>query len=352
MVVEANLVVRGLLVRWIKDTPGFAVVATVRTGVEASDHLERTAPDVILFDVELPDDDWTSALDFVLATRRCVVVATASRTPRGEVAGRRALAMGAAGCVTKPDAGVGATVSATLRRELIEALHQAVGSVPHGTAVQPAAREANVPPPGGFMIRPFSSIRPRVILIGASTGGPDALQQLVAGLGWVIAQVPVIVVQHMPPAVTTAFAERLARASGHPAREPRDGDPIVPGKLYLAPGGFHTMVRQSAGVPAFTIDDGPSQHFCKPAVDPLFASAVPVYRNAVLAIVLTGMGSDGAKGAVDIVAGGGSVIAQDAATSIVWGMPGAVSNAGLCSAILPLGDIACTIERLVASGRA
>ena len=352
MIVEADLVAAGLLVRWIRDEPGLAVVATVQTGRAASDHFERTAPEIILFDVESPGADWQPALASLLSERCVAIVVTTSLTPRGEAAGRRALAMGAAGCVIKPGAGLQASVLAALQRDFTVALRRATGRIPHVSEASSSTPTVEPKPGAGFAVRPFSPIKPRIVVIGASTGGPDALQQLVAGLGFVITQVPVLVAQHMPPTVTTAFAERLARASGHPAHEPSDGDPIVPGTLYLAPGGFHMMVRQSAGIPAITIDDGPPQHFCKPAVDLLFASTVPVYRNAVLAIVLTGMGSDGAEGAASIVAGGGSVIAQDAATSLVWGMPGAVANAGLCSAVLPLRAIASAVERLLASGQA
>jgi two-component system chemotaxis response regulator CheB len=190
-----------------------------------------------------------------------------------------------------------------------------------------------------------------VLLIGSSTGGPQALMSVVTELGQVIDRFPVLITQHMPPTFTTILAEHLARSSKRPAHEAVDGEAVKAGTIYLAPGGRHMRVVRHGADAVIALDDGPPVNFCKPAVDPLFTSAIEVWQTGTFAAILTGMGSDGMRGGKDIVAAGGNVIAQDEATSVVWGMPGAAANAGICSAILPLNQIAPKIVRLFAGDR-
>jgi two-component system chemotaxis response regulator CheB len=199
--------------------------------------------------------------------------------------------------------------------------------------------------------RNFSAQNPRVLLIGSSTGGPQALMALVGEIGAVIDRFPVLITQHMPPTFTTILAEHLARVSRRPAREAVDGEVVKAGHIYLAPGGRHMRVARHGTEAVIVLEDGPPVNFCKPAVDPLFTSAIDVWQGAILAVVLTGMGSDGMRGGKDIVAAGGSVIAQDEASSVVWGMPGAAANAGICAAVLPLGQIAPKLVRLFSGDR-
>jgi two-component system chemotaxis response regulator CheB len=174
---------------------------------------------------------------------------------------------------------------------------------------------------------------------------------LVAGIGPVIDRYPVLITQHMPPTFTTILAEHLARASGRPAHEGVDGEPVKPGFIYLAPGGRHMRVAKQGTRAVIALDDGPAVNFCKPAVDPLFTSAIDVWQGGVLAVILTGMGSDGMRSGKEVVAAGGNVIAQDEASSVVWGMPGAAAHAGICAAILPLQQIAPKLVRLFAGDR-
>jgi two-component system chemotaxis response regulator CheB len=188
-------------------------------------------------------------------------------------------------------------------------------------------------------------------LIGSSTGGPQALIAVLSHLAPVVERVPVLITQHMPPTFTTILAEHIARASGKPAHEGIDGEPVLPGNIYIAPGGRHMQVVRQNGAPYIALDDGPLVNFCKPAVDPLFFSAAKVWGPSILAVILTGMGSDGSRGGGEIVRGGGSVIAQDEASSVVWGMPGAAAHAGICAAILPLEQIAPKIVRLFSGDR-
>ena len=168
----------------------------------------------------------------------------------------------------------------------------------------------------------FRWCTPRVLLIGASTGGPQALTKLVSHLDAVTDTAPVLITQHMPLTFTTILAEHLSARQRQAVREAVNGEPVLAGTIYLAPGGKHMKVARRDGTAVIVLDDGAPVHFCKPAVDPLFASAAEVWGAWNLALILTGMGTDGTDGAAAIVAAGGSVIAQDEASSVVWGMPG------------------------------
>jgi two-component system chemotaxis response regulator CheB len=218
------------------------------------------------------------------------------------------------------------------------------------TDVQPAgvawsARSA-------WPLRRFSALAPRIVAIGASTGGPQALSSLLTRLAPRLDGVPVVVVLHMPKAFTEVVASDIGRLTGLPTSSPRNGESLKPGHIYFAPGGVHLKVVRIGALVAMTYADTPPENFCKPAVDVLFRSVADAFGAGALGIVLTGMGADGLAGAKKIVEAGGSVIAQDEATSAVWGMPGEVARAGLASAILPVEGIAEAVgARLVAGTR-
>jgi two-component system chemotaxis response regulator CheB len=190
-----------------------------------------------------------------------------------------------------------------------------------------------------------------VIAIGSSTGGPQALFTVLGALPSSL-QLPILITQHMPPTFTTILAQHLSRVANRPAAEAVDGEAIKPGHIYLAPGDFHMRVEASGTDRVLRLSKDPPENFCRPAVDPMLRSIAQAYGPAVLTVILTGMGSDGAKGGQTIVAAGGTVLAQDEPTSVVWGMPGAAAAAGICSAILSLSDIAPNIVRLAGGGRA
>jgi two-component system chemotaxis response regulator CheB len=187
---------------------------------------------------------------------------------------------------------------------------------------------------------------PQVLAIGSSTGGPQALFSVLARMVDTI-RIPVLVTQHMPATFTTILAEHLGQASGMPAAEARDGEPVVGGRIYVAPGDYHMKVVAEGGNKIIRLTKEPPENFCRPAVDPMLRSVAAVYGRNALAVILTGMGQDGMRGAQALTAAGGSVIAQDEATSVVWGMPGAAALAGVCSAVLPLPEISAFIRRLV-----
>lgn len=181
--------------------------------------------------------------------------------------------------------------------------------------------------------------RPKVIGVGSSTGGPQALMTFFSKLDRNLG-VPVVITQHMPPKFTTMLAQHITQRSGFPCAEGEDGMPLQVGKAILAPGGFHMEVVNEGGQAVVRLNQNPPENFCRPAVDPMFRSLVNVYGDRVLGVVLTGMGADGLKGGKVIADAGGTVVAQDEATSVVWGMPGAVATAGVFSAVLPLDDLA------------
>ncbi|RXG85449.1 chemotaxis response regulator protein-glutamate methylesterase [Bradyrhizobium vignae] len=375
MIVDDSVVIRGLISRWIGAEHDMEVAASLRTGLEAVNQLERINPDVAVLDIEMPELDGLSALPRLLAKKRDLVIIMASTlTRRNAEISFKALSLGAADYIPKPESTREAAAADIFHHDLIQKIRHlgarlrrrpAVASPPLAPASPaPAARGpvarpvAPAPAPavhalssGSPSTRPFSAQAPKVLLIGSSTGGPQALMSLVTELGPVIDRFPVLITQHMPPTFTTILAEHLARSSRRPAAEAVDREPVKPGRIYLAPGGKHMRVARSGADVVIGLDDGPAVNFCKPAVDPLFTSAIDVWHGNILSVILTGMGSDGMRGGKDIVAAGGSVIAQDEASSVVWGMPGAAANAGICAAILPLNQIGAKVNRLFAGDR-
>src|SRR5438552_4925173 len=365
MVVDDSVVIRGLISRWIDAEPDMKVAASLRTGLDAVNQLERVNPDVAVLDIEMPELDGISALPQLLAKKRDLIIIMASTlTRRNAEISFKALSLGASDYIPKPESTREAAAAKIFHHNLSQKI-QHLGAKPRRTSVgspplapvldrvreplaKPAPSSAAQTP---LMRRPFSILAPRVLLIGSSTGGPQALMNLVTEIGPVIDRFPVLITQHMPPTFTTILAEHLARSSRRPAAEAVDGEIVRPGRIYLAPGGRHMKVVRHGIDAQIVLDDGPPVNFCKPAVDPLFTSAIDVWQGSMLALILTGMGSDGMRGGKEIVAAGGSVIAQDEASSVVWGMPGAAAHAGICSAILPLNQIAPKLVRLFSGDR-
>lgn len=365
MVVDDSAVIRGLISRWIEAESDMMVAGSVRTGLDAVNQVERVKPDVVVLDIEMPDMDGIAALPLLLAKKRDLVVIMASTlTRRNAEISLKALSLGASDYIPKPESTRESGTAEIFKRDLILKIRQ------FGTRLNRRAMPVQAPPqtapvrgalnvplhapsaPVKYTLRPFNSGLPRALLIGSSTGGPQALLSLVAGLGPVIDRVPVMVTQHMPPTFTTILAEHMARASGRPVREAVDGEAIKAGRIYLAPGGFHMRAARHNNEAVVALDNGPQINFCRPAVDPLFVSAIEIWRGNILALILTGMGSDGMRGGKEVVAAGGNIIAQDEATSVVWGMPGSAANAGICAAVLPLDQIAPKVLRIFAGDHA
>lgn len=373
MVVDDSVVIRGLVGRWIDEEPSLAVVASHRNGRLAVDDVLRSNPDVVVLDIEMPDMDGLTALPLLLEKKRDLVVIVASTlTRRNAEISLKALQLGAADYVPKPENNSQVSTSADFRRELVEKVvnlgqraRNRAGSRPAGPTLHGSVQPRSTAPvtastqPGmsagrpkvGFTLRTWSNVRPRILCIGSSTGGPQALNTVFGEIGSAMGQVPVVVTQHMPPTFTAILAEHIAKAAGRPAAEGKDGEPVLPGRIYVAPGGKHMILAKQGNDVVVRLTDGPPVNFCKPAVDPLFRSVAEIYGAATLGVILTGMGSDGAEGVRAIGGAGGSVIAQDEETSVVWGMPGAAAHTGQCSEVVPLPEIGRKLSRLLLGGR-
>jgi len=363
MVVDDSAVIRGLISRLLQEDPGIRVVTTASNGEQAINTLRRSSVDVIVLDIEMPVMDGLTALPRLLKVDPDVkiIIASTLSTRNAEIS-IRCLNAGAADYVPKPTAvrdisgGVGGGDS--FRRELLEkvrALGDAcvqartgdAGERPVRTvAVGPARSDAGPAGTAPFQLAAPGRKPPAVLAIGTSTGGPQALFKFLGGLSRNIS-LPILIVQHMPATFTSILADHIRKQTGLECAEGRDGEAVVPGRIYLAPGDYHMVVEKQGVQRIIRLNQMPPENFCRPAVDPLFRSLAETYGAPVLGIVLTGLGSDGLKGGEVICRAGGTVVAQDEATSVVWGMPGAVARAGLCSAVLPLTDLAPFVEDFV-----
>ncbi|MEO1198368.1 MAG: chemotaxis response regulator protein-glutamate methylesterase [Pseudomonadota bacterium] len=384
MVVDDSAVIRGLLSRWIGEADGVDVVGSAPNGKLAVERLETLDPDIVVLDIEMPEMDGLTALPLMLKSKPGLIVVMASTlTRRNADISLKALSLGATDYIPKPEGNSGVTTSVEFRRDLIERisglapkaianaarrkasastsrdtmrrLEQRVESRIKTPAAAPAITKprsalASVPA-SQIALRQPSAVPPRVLVIGSSTGGPPALAKVFAELKPVVPKVPILVTQHMPPTFTAILAEHITKTAGAPAAEGVDGEAITAGRIYVAPGGKHMVIGGSSTAPVIRLNDDPPVNFCRPAVDPLFESASKIFGPAILAAVLTGMGQDGAAGGVVIANAGGTVIAQDEETSVVWGMPGATAQAGCCAAVLPLDRIGPKLAAIIGGKR-
>ncbi|GJE27786.1 Protein-glutamate methylesterase/protein-glutamine glutaminase [Methylobacterium organophilum] len=354
MIADDSAVVRGLVSRWLGEA-GFEVVATASNGRLALDGLTRHDPDIVLLDIDMPELDGTQALPLMLARAPGLqVVMMSTLTQRNADISLRCLSLGAVDYIPKPESNRGVTTSDAFRADLIERIkifgarraRRRVGTGPspalsaHQPVAVPVPAAAKPSAPIALRQKPRAFTQPRCLLIGSSTGGPKAVGETLERIGAAtLRTVPVLIVQHMPPVFTAVFAEHLGARTGLPAAEGKADERVVPGRIYVAPGGRHMRISGSVGEPVLRLDDGPPVNFCRPAVDVLFLDAVNVFGGATVSVILTGMGADGTAGVRALGNAGGLVLAQDEATSTVWGMPGSVAKAGLAHSVLPLPEI-------------
>ncbi len=360
MVVDDSAVIRGFITRMLDSDPSVTIVSSVGNGQMAIDVLSRHEIDVIIMDIEMPVMDGLTALPKLLEIDPEVRIVMASTlTVRNADTSMRALELGAADYIPKPTSTREMNAGEDFRRELLEKVRVHGGRLKRGlrrgppgdsprpievrqpivTSVPAApSRPPAIYPPGPIQLRPLNPVRPNILAIGSSTGGPPALFATLKEIKPSI-NMPVVITQHMPPTFTAILAQHIAKNSGWPSSEGKDGEPLENGHIYVAPGNFHMLFDQKGGRTVIRLTQDPPENFCRPAVDPMLRSLVKIYGGRILTVILTGMGADGLKGGREVVEAGGTIFAQDEASSVVWGMPGAVATAGICSAVLPLNEI-------------
>lgn len=382
MIVDDSAVVRGLISRWLEQERDMVLAGLAIDGLKAIEKVREIQPDVLILDIEMPNMGGLEALPKLLAAKPGLKVLMASTlTTRGANVTIRALELGAADFIPKPDSSrIGGADG--FRTELLTKIRAlcgrtrswhaplsasptppATGAAPsalapraplstptaHGHVPAPAPAYTPAPRPANIPVAP--TLRPRgtgpkridALFVGASTGGPPALRAFLLGLGpdW---KLPIFIVQHMPATFTAILAEHLDKALPMTVLEAKDGMPVTSRHVYIAPGDFHMTVKGPLGLPTIKLDQGPQVNWCRPAVDPLFQSAAALYGNHALAVVLTGMGHDGRDGASALVAANASVMVQDEASSVVWGMPGAVAEAGFAEIIKPIDGLSAACK--------
>jgi two-component system chemotaxis response regulator CheB len=345
LIVDDSAVIRRLLSDLLKEDPQIEVVGMAGNGELALPKIQQLHPDLVTLDVEMPVMDGIETLRALRKTHpKLPVIMFSTLTERGSSATMDALSLGASDYVTKP-ANVGSVIEGMgrIREDLIPKIKALCGRKSPITAVQSQAR---IEPRFPRTSRGSRAGGIDVLAIGVSTGGPNALAELMPALGKNF-PVPVVIVQHMPPLFTRLLAERLGAISGFKCQEGSAGQMLRPGQLWVAPGGFHMETERVRDGVILQLNEERPENSCRPAVDVLFRSVAKTYGSKVLSVILTGMGQDGLKGCEAIAAAGGQVLVQDEATSVVWGMPGAVSAAGLADKVLPIKELGPEILRRI-----
>ena len=400
MVVDDSAIIRGFLCRYLSEDPNIDVVTTANNGLVALRQLDLHDIEAIVLDIEMPEMDGMTALPKMLDKQPDLQVVMASTlTRKNAEISLRALQMGAVDYVPKPETARSVNANIDFRRELVDKVKAWAGrrrkklgfdlpqitdagaksaanepsfarpsrpqaasgfvsaSRPRATATTVSARQTQPSPDkagalyGGkpITLRKGSLRAPKVLLVGSSTGGPQALMKFFAGFKKP-PRVPIFITQHMPATFTAILATHLQQSTGWTAQEGKHGMVPQPGQIYIAPGGKHMELAMEDDTLKIRLTDDPPENFCRPAVDPLFRSAGKIFGERILAVILTGMGHDGLKGGRDITKEGATLIAQDEATSVVWGMPGAVATAGLCTEVLPIDEIGAAASRRLEGG--
>jgi two-component system chemotaxis response regulator CheB len=359
LIVDDSAVMRKIIASALQKDPVIEVVGFANNGLQAIEAIKTCSPDVMTLDIEMPEMDGLTALREIRKTNKYLpIIMFSSLTHKGAQAAVMALTAGASDYVGKPATSAGSVdeafkvletelipkiiglakrVKSRQAREANQSENKVLNPVVMPRAVAPIETDsvkhkaiAISAPPSIIPVKPIQAI-----CIGVSTGGPMALMQIFSQITTPV-NIPIFIVQHMPPSFTALLAARLSAAGVMTVKEAQEGEVAVAGMGYIAPGGFHMTLEKSGTKTILHLNTDPPENSCRPAVDVLFRAAAEVYGGGVLAVMLTGMGYDGLKGCQVIASKGGQIIAQDEATSVVWGMPGAVVQAGLAQAVLPI----------------
>lgn len=364
LIVDDSAVIRGMIRRWLDTEPSIKVVGSAANGQMALLEAKKLQPEIVLLDIEMPVMDGLKALPLLKAAlpHAHIVMASTLTTRNAEIS-LKAMRLGAADYIPKPESRSGLSAGDAFKNAVIakvialgtakrnklgepvpslaaqnsEITARASGSSHHSSGVSRARPVASAP-------RTSPALPPSILAIGSSTGGPQALFKMFEMLEPSFS-LPIVITQHMPATFTAILATHLSKVSGRNCVEAESGMMIEQNAVYVAPGGKHMLVRGTAAQATIELTEDPEENFCRPAVDPMFRSVADVFGARVLGLILTGMGSDGCKGAKVLRDAGGQIIVQDEATSTVWGMPGSVSKAGLADQVLPLERIADVVMR-------
>lgn len=335
MIVDDSAVYRGLWTQVLKGCPQIQVVTCADSGVSAIAALNSHEVDVVVLDIEMPEMDGLTAIPLILEKSPKVrIILASSHTTEGASQTIDGLTKGASDFVSKPSSLSASEGVKAISKELIDKII----SLDVGPGVFASLKkQPHINPVADFS-------EPHALVIGASTGGPKALSTVLKKIPKSF-EIPIFIVQHLPADFTKALGESIAETSGRACVLGVEGESVESGKIYLAPGDQHMeLVKENEKI-QIHLSKSPPENFCRPAVDPLFRSAARVYGPNLLAVVLTGMGEDGRRGAEEISRAGGQVLAQDEASSVVWGMPGAVVKSGFCDEVLSLEEIWFAIEK-------
>lgn len=354
LVVDDSVVVRRMVTQVLSSQPTLEVVGAASNGRIALAKISQVNPDLIVLDLEMPEMDGLETLAAIRKTHpQLPVIMFSALTERGAIATLDALALGANDYVTKPtQLGSKEAASQYIRSQLIPKIQifcsPSIGNQTElvSSSLTDTVLRSQSASTSSRVATNFSKIE--MIAIGVSTGGPNALTTLLSKFPADF-PVPIAIVQHMPPVFTKRLAERLTSQCQIPVEEGKTGDILQPGTAWLAPGDYHMIVERDGTQVQLRTHQAPPENSCRPAVDVLFRSVAKVYQGGVLAIILTGMGQDGLHGCECIHEVGGQILVQDEASSVVWGMPGIVANAGIANKVLPLNQMASEIIRRVKS---
>lgn len=355
LIVDDSAVIRGLIRRMIESETDMIVKDSSPNGQMAVKAVQKGGVDVVVLDIDMPVMDGLTALPQIIeASPGIQVIMASTLTTRNAETSIKAMDLGAADYVPKPTSNREISGSGESGDEFHHELIQKIRGLGQRTKKSGSATDKPKSPfaktkAAANSAAPLSTTgnelpkHPRILAVGSSTGGPQALFQFMGDLGKDF-PLPIVITQHMPATFTTILAKNISERTAIPCKEGQDGDPVLPKQALLAPGDHHMIIQGSGAFKTIRLNQDPKVNFCRPAVDPMFESVIKGYGPDVLGVILTGMGHDGLRGGKGIVAAGGGLVAQDEESSVVWGMPGAVAEAGICNAVLPLDKIGAYVR--------
>jgi len=353
LLVDDSAVIRGLMSQALEAYKEIDIVGRASNGEQAINLAKELLPDVIVLNIEMPVMDGLTALpELVKISPKSKIIMASALTVRNASISLQALSLGATDYLSKPTSKFGGDVD-NFYRDLVTKIYGlsnrplpvAVSASVHASApvVAPAASNPSAAAPRVAPMIVGGRLNPmglHALAIASSTGGPQALMQFFGQVKGQLMGVPIFITQHMPPTFTTILAEQIGKVCGHAAKEGANGEEVKNGTIYIAPGDYHMIVEKQDGKVMIRTNQQPAENFCRPAADPMLRALSQVYGSHLVVVVMTGMGQDGMEGAKEVVAKGGSVISQDEASCVVYGMPRAVAEQGLCKVVLPLAELA------------